>query len=68
MGSLLVGDAIFSFLAEGRIPPWLVESHDRNRVVADACGPEGGRFCASRIDPRPVVETRRTDGAVRVVR
>jgi energy-coupling factor transporter ATP-binding protein EcfA2 len=48
--ALVEGDAIFSFLAEGRIPPWLPESHDQNRVVTEACGLTAGRFCAGGYD------------------
>lgn len=41
---LVEGDAFFSFLAEGQIPPWLPESNDQNRVVVEASGLAAGRF------------------------
>lgn len=43
---LVQGDAFFSFLARGAIPPWLPESDDQNRIVTDAAGSAAGRYAA----------------------
>jgi 2-phosphoglycerate kinase len=41
---LVEGDAFFSFLAEGRIEPWLPASHEQNTVVTEAGAATAGRF------------------------
>jgi cytidylate kinase len=41
---LVDGDAFFSFLATGRILPWLPESNTQNTVVTEAAGLATGRF------------------------
>lgn len=43
---LLEGDAFFTFLARGAIPPWLPESHKQNDVVTRAAASAAGRYTA----------------------
>ena len=47
---LVEGDALFGFLAEGKIPPWLPEADEQNRVVVEASGLVAGRFVAGGYD------------------
>jgi predicted ABC-type ATPase len=41
---LVEGDAFFSFLARGAIPPWLPESNEQNEVVTQAAAAAAGRY------------------------
>ena len=41
---LVEGDAFFAFLREGRIEPWLPESHTQNEMVTLAAAAATGRF------------------------
>ena len=43
---LVVGDAFYTFLASGAIPPWLVESHAQNLVVGRAAAAATAVFTA----------------------
>jgi predicted kinase len=42
--ALVEGDAVFGFLREGRIDPWLPASQAQNEVVTAATGEVAGRF------------------------
>ena len=44
--ALVVGDAVFGFLASGAIEPWLTASHEQNTVVTKAAGRATGEFVA----------------------
>ena len=44
---LVEGDEFFRFLRQGRIDPWLVESHWQNRAVTEAAAVATGRFVAA---------------------
>jgi len=44
---LVEGDAFFAFLANGRIDPWLPDSHDQNTVVVEAAASAAGQFASS---------------------
>jgi predicted ABC-type ATPase len=41
---LVAGDEFFRFLRQGRIDPWLVESHHQNQAVTEAAAVAAGRF------------------------
>ena len=44
--ALVEGDAFFSFVRTGFVPPWLPESRHQNAVVTNAAGAAVGRFVA----------------------
>ena len=44
---LVEGDEFFRFLRQGRIDPWLVESHHQNQAVTEAAAMATGRFVAA---------------------
>jgi predicted ABC-type ATPase len=44
---LVAGDALFAFLREGRIEPWLVGSQAQNEMVTEATAAATGRFARS---------------------
>ena len=41
---LIEGDAFFAFVRQGKIEPWLPESHAQNEIIVDAAALATGRF------------------------
>lgn len=48
--ALVAGDALFGFLRNGRIDPWLGEAREQNIVVTGAAAAAAGRFVAGGYD------------------